>query len=613
MPSSPAPQRPAAAAHVRPAALAVLLLLLVWAGTACDDPAEPRVPTALSIVDGDGQTGTVGEALAQPLRVRVLDQDGAPLPDQPVAWSASAGTLQRDSTTTDTAGVARAVLTLGGAPGAHRVTASAGGAVQVVFEATAEAGPPAALSLSADSLSFAAVGDTATVTAAARDRFGNPLESAVTWSSSDTAVVAVDGGRVVSRGRGEATITAAAGAATAVARVVVDPVPVRLVLSFDVDTLTALEDTVRLEARVLDANGSPVEGAGATFTSSAPSIVSVTSDGLASAVSPGTARVTAAAVGPSGEPTGPETEATVVVEQRVAAVVLGPAPDTLRSFGATASLTAGALDANGFAIETASFDWVSLDPGIASVDAGTATAHGRGVARIVASAGGRADTVVVAVIPWGRVTIAMELNRWEIYDVVFPIMRRHGLTGNIEVATMYIGDPDRITLPQIREMHDAGWAVVPHSRTLPVLTDLTDAQLRDEVLGSQAWVRDQGFRGSSVFIVPYHRAGDRELALIRQHFAAARIHGYLNVQYMPDWPPERPHELVGLEGEDFLDSPAGLAEIRELWLQAIHEGRLLEIYFHRVKESQAGGFETFARELAEYGQYVRTFAELFEE
>lgn len=191
------------------------------------------------------------------------------------------------------------------------------------------------------------------------------------------------------------------------------------------------------------------------------------------------------------------------------------------------------------------------------------------------------------------------------------------LPGSISVldgnAIMYIGDADRITLPQIREMHQAGWAVVPHSKTLRDFTQLSDAEMRDEVLGSQARVLDQGFRGASVFIVPGHNAGEQEMALIRENFTAARSLGYLNVRYMADWPPERPHEIVGLEGEKFLDSASGLAELRTLWLQAIHEGRLLEIYFHRVKTSQATAFESFVRDLAEYREFVATFPELFNE
>lgn len=475
------------------------------------------------MIDGDAQTGVVGEPLDRPLRVEVRDQDGDPLPGAVVEWAAPSGSIAPE-TVSDSRGFAAAVLTLGESAGPYVARAAVAGLDAVEFDAVAIPGAPAELDVSPDSILMEALGDTVALQVEALDRFGNiVVDARVEWSSSDAAVAEVDaGGRVVSHGAGRAGVTATAG----------------------------------------DATGA----------------------------------------------------AAVVVAQRIAAVTLGPTPDTLRSFGETAVLDATATDANGFEVGGAEVTWRSLDAAVATVDAsGAVTARGRGSARVVASAAGVADTLVLAVIPWGRVTVSMELNRWEIYDVVYPIMERHGLTGNLEVAIQYIGDPDRITVAQIREMHDAGWAVVPHSITLRSLPALSDAEMRREVLGSQAWVRDRGFRGSSIFIVPGHNAGERELALIRQHFAAARTRGYLHVRTMTDWPTDRPYDIVGLEGEGFLDTAALRAEMREIWLSAIHEGRLLEIYFHRVKTSQAAGFEAFIRQLAEYRGMVRTFSELFEQ
>lgn len=502
-----------------------LTALALLALSACDGllGPEPRVAASVVMTDGDAQTGVVGEPLAIPFRVEVRDQNGEPLPGAVVEWSAPSGSIE-SWTVTDSRGVASAVLTLGETAGPHTARAVVAELDHVDFAAVAMPGAPVELQVSPDSTLLEAVGDTVTLQAETRDRFGNVVADAVVeWSSSDAAVVEVDAlGRVMSRGAGRAVVTATAGDA-------------------------------------VDA-------------------------------------------------------AAVVIDQRIAAVTLGPAPDTLRSFGATAVLDVTATDANGFEVRNADIAWTSLHTGVATVDAtGTVTARGRGSATVVASADGVADTLVLAVIPWGRVTVSMELNRWEIYDVVYPIMERHGLTGNLEVAIQYIGDVDRITVPQIREMHGAGWAVVPHSITLRSLPELSDAEMRREVLDSQAWVRDRGFRGSSIFIVPGHNAGERELALIRRHFVAARTRGYLHVRTMTDWPTNRPYDIVGLEGEGFLDSEALRSEMRATWRSAIHEGRLLEIYFHRVKASQAAGFEAFIRELAEYRGMVRTFAELFEQ
>lgn len=449
------------------------------------------------------------------------------------------------------------------------------------------------------------------------DQDNDPLpDQPVAWSSD--ALPPVDTTRTDSLGRARLTLTLGQTPGVYTARATVDEVgevlfaatalagdPAELEASEDSVRFVALGDTVSLDVEVRDRFGNVLE-VPASWSSSDPSVVSVDSAGRVASRGTGTAEVTASA-GEASVTIGAE------VDQLVTAIALAPHRDTLRTAGQQVALSAVATDANGFEVASPGLAWRSLGPDVVSVDgAGRATARGRGTARIEASADGAADTVALTMVPWGRVTVSMELNRWEIYDVVFPIMERHGLTGNIEVVLMYLGEPDRITMPQMREMHGAGWAVVPHTRTLPNLTELSDAALRDEVLGSKQWVLDQGFRGAETFIVPGHNAGAREMELIRAHFTAARSRGFLHVRQMVNWPPADPYRIVGLEGEDFLDSAAGRAELRDLWREAIHQGRLLEIYFHRVKESQAGGFEAFIKELSGYRQYVATFSELFE-
>src|SRR5262245_31783953 len=61
--------------------------------SACDDKdftnvvIVPRVATSIITVSGDSQTAVVGGALAAPLAVRVLDQDGFALPGAVVNWA----------------------------------------------------------------------------------------------------------------------------------------------------------------------------------------------------------------------------------------------------------------------------------------------------------------------------------------------------------------------------------------------------------------------------------------------------------------------------------------------------------------------------------------------
>ena len=107
-------------------------------------PESPRA-TTLSKVSGDGQSGSEDAALANPLVVKVLDQNDNPLSGVTVSFSlkqppgllgGGGGTLSSTSETTDANGQASTSLTLSVA-GNYTVTASVSGITSVEFTATA--------------------------------------------------------------------------------------------------------------------------------------------------------------------------------------------------------------------------------------------------------------------------------------------------------------------------------------------------------------------------------------------------------------------------------------------------------------------------------------------
>ncbi len=110
-----------------------------WAGEGTITTVEQAMPHTLTIVSGDGQEGTVGEPLAKPFVVSVLDQEGAAFAGAVVSFSVSAGggTLSSATATTDANGRARTTLTLGPEPGTNTVTATVAGLEPVTFTATA--------------------------------------------------------------------------------------------------------------------------------------------------------------------------------------------------------------------------------------------------------------------------------------------------------------------------------------------------------------------------------------------------------------------------------------------------------------------------------------------
>lgn len=136
--------------------LAPAALLILLASCATDGPspvAPPESPdlaretgVRLLLVSGGGQTGMPGNALPEPVVVRVVDQADQPVPDAQVNFIPPAGgAVDPRQARTDAEGYARAVWTLGSlGEQALRVSGTGG---TVVVTATAQAGTGAGISL----------------------------------------------------------------------------------------------------------------------------------------------------------------------------------------------------------------------------------------------------------------------------------------------------------------------------------------------------------------------------------------------------------------------------------------------------------------------------------
>lgn len=168
--------------------IACALAVTVFGGCG-GDAAAPPVPRSLAIVGGDGQTGTVGTTLAQPLRVQVIGSDNRPFVGAAVTWSVTAGggIVSPASSVTDAGGIASTTLTLGRTAGLNSVTASVPGVPQTAtFTATALAGPAAALHLVSGNAQAGVVGRPLPLPLVVRveDAFGNRVQGATVLFST---------------------------------------------------------------------------------------------------------------------------------------------------------------------------------------------------------------------------------------------------------------------------------------------------------------------------------------------------------------------------------------------------------------------------------------------
>jgi adhesin/invasin len=139
--------------------------------------AEAGAPDAVTITGGNDQTGTVGQALDNPLEVRVTDSQNNPLSGVTVTWTpaSGAGSASPPTSQTNASGIASTSWTLGSSPGAQSLDASVSGVTPVTFSATAEAGAPDAVTITGGNSQTGTVGQA----------LDNPLEVRVTDSQNN--------------------------------------------------------------------------------------------------------------------------------------------------------------------------------------------------------------------------------------------------------------------------------------------------------------------------------------------------------------------------------------------------------------------------------------------
>ncbi|MBL0170617.1 MAG: Ig-like domain-containing protein [Gemmatimonadaceae bacterium] len=321
------------------------------------------------------------------------DSTGARLDDL-VTFTTNAGSI---------ATVSSSGLVLGISPGTAIVTASSGGKSAT---ATIIVQPrPVGAVIVSPAQSLLTVGQTVRLTVQITDGSGNLLTGRpLSFSSSNVNVaqVAADG-TVTASAQGSATITVTSEGKTGTATITVAPSPIA---SLRVEPSTAallVGGATTLQTVALDAGGNVLAQRVVTWTSGAPSVVSVSSAGVVNAVGPGTALVFAAAEGRLATATitvTAITPSTVVVTPTTATVIAGQSLD----------LTATLRDGAGTVVSGRTVQWISSNSTVAIVSStGRVRGVAPGVARIDATADGVTGSSSLTIVPVPIVTVNVNL------------------------------------------------------------------------------------------------------------------------------------------------------------------------------------------------------------
>jgi len=243
------------------------------------------------------------------------------------------------------------------------------------------------------------VGDTITIVASESDINGIVLTGAsVSWTSSDTTIGVVNSaGLVTARKIGTITITATSGAAVGISRITVVaalPPSISSITVAPSPAFVVVHGTQQLTATVRDASGNVIPGLTVTWQSNNAGVATVSSTGLVTGVTNGSAVISANIGGFLG--TSNVTVQTVIT-LGPSSVAVSPTSATV-GIGRTQQFSATATDSTGNTFPNATATWSSSNPGIVSISStGLATGVASGVATITGTAFGGSGTATVTV------------------------------------------------------------------------------------------------------------------------------------------------------------------------------------------------------------------------
>jgi len=350
------------------------------------------VPVASVQITPASDSITVGQTTQ--LSAVSRDSAGGVLGDRVAMW------------TTNAAGVATVSSTgvvLGIAPGSATISATSAGRTNTA-RITVRPRPVGSVIVS-PSQSALTVGQTVRLVVQIIDANGTLLTGRpATFRSSSPAVASVaSDGTVTAATPGVATMTVTSEGQVGTATVVVSPSPVASVRISPTSTTLLVGAATRLAAVALDAGGGTLPQRAVSWTSGAPSVFSVESDGTVIGVGPGTGLVFAAAEGRTAN-------ATVTVRSpTVTRVEVSPASVSF-SAGETGDLTATVRDSAGTALSGRNVEWRSGDNTVAVVsNVGRVRALAPGSTAISATVDGVIGSAVVTVVPAPVATVSVAL------------------------------------------------------------------------------------------------------------------------------------------------------------------------------------------------------------
>ncbi|MBA3646281.1 MAG: Ig-like domain-containing protein [Gemmatimonadaceae bacterium] len=372
------------------------MVTAVSPGTAIITATLNNVPKTIPVVVVSGKTLTlspqnagVAVGATVPYTATLRDATGKVVSGTITFSSGNPAIATINPSTGVATGVAPGIVTIQAAS-ADGLTATATLTVSSLPAATIVVTPPA---------STIGVGVIETLTATIRDAAGTILPNRfVVWQSSNNAIATVtnNGGnttQVQGVSAGTVTITATSEGKSGTASVTVTGSGSGSISVSPTGVTVGVGATVQLTPAVRDAAGNPIAGAAVTFTSSDPTIASVSATGVVTGNASGTATITIAGGGMSIT-----IPATITVAGTPVSTVTLTLPNPAVCVGKSTQLSAVVKDASGNILTGRNVTFTSNNNLVATVTAGgLLTGIAAGVVDITATSEGKSTTATATI------------------------------------------------------------------------------------------------------------------------------------------------------------------------------------------------------------------------
>ena len=365
------------------------IMLLAAGAMSCSDPLLTG-SSSVAVVELTAPAQSVRAGSTLTMTVKLKDNDGKLLDNVAVYWSSSNVALASVSSTGVVTANAAGQVTIA-------VTASGKSATAAITILDREV---AAVQIAPASVSVR-IGTTFALAAQTIDAEGRALPNRpITWTSSNNAVATVNNqGGVTGVAAGAATITATSEGKSGTAAVTVTLNAVATITLAPGSETLGVGTDAPFTATLRDAGGAVLTNRAIAWNSSNVQVATVSSTGVATALSPGTAIVSAVSEGRVG------TASVLVLARLASTVTLAPSSANI-IIGTTLQLVPQITDPVGNILIGRPINYSSDNPSVASVNVnGLVTAVAPGVVKITAVSEGKTGTANITVSPLPVATV----------------------------------------------------------------------------------------------------------------------------------------------------------------------------------------------------------------